>query len=60
MMTLVKGDPFQKLQYGGVGEGVIPFPGLLHLTLDPYLIKPGNIKYHFWSLLYDSTLAYNS
>ena len=36
-----------------------PFPGLLHFTLDPYLImqrfKQGSIKYHFSSLWYDST-----
>ena len=32
-------------------EGAIPFPGLLHLTFDMYLIllsvKQGAIKYHF-------------
>ena len=42
----------------GVGEGTTPFPGLLHFTLDPYLImlsvKQGGIKYHFLSLWYDS------
>ena len=31
--------------------GATPFPGLLHFTLDPYLIllsvKQGGIKYHF-------------
>ena len=35
----------------GVGEGATPFPGLLHFTLDTYLIflsvKQGGIKYHF-------------
>ena len=34
-----------------VGEGTTPFPGLLHFTLDMYLIllsvKLGGIKYHF-------------
>ena len=34
-----------------VGEGATPFPGLLHFTLEPYLImlnvKQGGIKYHF-------------
>ena len=34
-------------------------PGLLYFTLDPYLImlsvKQGSIKYHFLSVLYDST-----
>ena len=36
----------------GVGEGATPCPGLLHFTLEPYLImlsvKQGGIKYHFW------------
>ena len=36
----------------------LPLPGLLHFTLDPYLImlrvKQGGIKYHFLSLWYDS------
>ena len=40
-------------------EGATPFPGLLHFTLVAYLIilsvKLGSIKYHFFSLLYDST-----
>ena len=39
--------------------GRYSFPGLLHFTLDPYLImlsvKQGGIKYHFLSLWYDST-----
>ena len=51
--------PFRQLQYQGVGKGATPFPGLLHFTLDPYLImlsvKQGGIKYHFLSLWYDST-----
>ena len=38
---------------------VLLIPGLFHFTLDPYLImlsvKQGSIKYHFLSLLYDST-----
>ena len=41
------------------GEGATPSPGLLHFTLDPYLtmlsVKQGGIKYHFLSLVYDST-----
>ena len=41
------------------GGGWNSFPGLLHFTLDPYLImqsvKQGSIKYHFLSLWYDST-----
>ena len=40
-------------------EGTNSFHGLLHFTLDPYLIMPsvkqGSIKYHFLSLRYDST-----
>ena len=43
--------PFQLLQLRGVGEGATPFAGLLHLTLDTYLIllsvKQGSNKYHF-------------
>ena len=39
--------------------GATPFLGLLHFTLDPYLImlsvKQWGIKYHFSSLWYDST-----
>ncbi len=35
-------------------ESATPFPGLLHFTLDTYLIllsvKQGGIKYHFLSL----------
>ena len=30
--------PFQKLLHRGVREGTTPFPGLLHFTLDTYLI----------------------
>ena len=44
--------PFQLLLHQGVGEGVTPFRGLLHFTLDTYLIllsvKRGDIKYNFW------------
>ena len=51
--------PFWYLLYPGVREGVTPFPGLLHFTLDTYFIllsvKQGGIKYHFLSLWYDST-----
>ena len=60
--TLVKSDPkapFEKLPHQGIEEGATPFLGLLHFTLDPYLImlsaKQGSIKYHFSSLWYDST-----
>ena len=44
-----------------VGEGATPFHGLLHFTLDPYLIMlsamQGEFKYPFLSLWYDSTLV---
>ena len=43
--------PFRELLHQSVGEGATPFPGLLHFTLDTYLIllsvKQGGIKYHF-------------
>ena len=52
-----EGSLFDSLLHQGVGEGATPFPGLLHFTLDPYLImlsvKQGGIKYHFLSLWYD-------
>ena len=45
--------------YTKVLRRIYSFPGLLHFTLDPYLImlsiKQGSIKYHFLSLWYDST-----
>ena len=54
-----EGSLFDSLLHQGVGKGATPFPGLLHFTLDPYLImlsvKQGGIKYHFLSLWYDST-----
>ena len=44
-------NSFQLLLHWGVGEGATPFLGLLHFTLDMYLIllnvKQGGIKYHF-------------
>ena len=59
LATLVESDPkgpFQQLPHQGVREGATPFPGLLHFTLDPYLImlsdKQDGIKYHFLSLWY--------
>ena len=33
-----EGSLFDSLLHQGVGEGATPFPGLLHFTLDPYLI----------------------
>ena len=64
-MSLPSGaSPWNSI-WGGVegqnitGEGATPFPGLLHFTLDPYLImlsvKQGGIKYHFLSFWYDLT-----
>ena len=47
--------PFLQLPQRGVGEGATPFPGLLHLTLDLYLVmlsvKQGDLKYHFFESL---------
>ena len=52
-----KGSLFDSLLHRGVREGTTPFPGLLHFTLDPYLlmlsVKQGGIKYHFLSLWYE-------
>ena len=55
LATRVEGDPkvpFSIATTQGVREGATPFPGLLHFTLDPYLIMlsvmQGGIKYHFW------------
>ena len=49
---------FFKLLHWGIGKGATPFPWLFHFTLDPYFIllstKQGGIKYHFFSLWYDS------
>ena len=33
--------PFRLLLYQGVGEGAIPFPGLLHFTLGSEPRSPG-------------------
>ena len=58
LSTLVEADPKAPFSIG-VGEGALPFPWLLHFTLNPYLlmqsVKQGGIKYHFLSLWYDST-----
>ena len=55
--TVVKSDlkaPFSIATTPGVGEGVSAFFGLLHFTLDMYLlmlsVKQRGIKYHFLSL----------
>ena len=65
LANLVKGDlmaPFPiptTPRCRGGHYGTTPFPGLLHFTLNTYLIIPsikqGGIKYHFLSLWYDST-----
>ena len=55
----------QKLPFPtrGVGEGATPFPGLLHFTLDMYLImlivKQDGIKYHFFKSLVWRDLGLN-
>ena len=60
---VIQALPFQSLQHRSVGEGATSFPGLLHFTLDPYLIllsvKQGVIKYTFLSFWYDSTCDWN-
>ena len=52
MSRVTQRIPFHLLLHQGVREGATLFPGLLHFTLDPYLIilsvKQGHIKYHFW------------
>ena len=57
LATLVEGDPKAPFSIATTPRcrgGATPFPGLLHFTLDPYLImlnvKQGDIKYHFLSL----------
>ena len=62
LATVVEGDPKDPFSIATTlrcREGCYPFPWLLHFTLGPYLIrisvKQGGIKYHFLSLLYDST-----
>ena len=62
LTTVVEGDPKVPLSiHRDVWKGATPFLGLLHFTLDIYLIilrvKQGNINYHFLSLRYDSTLC---
>ena len=61
-MTVVKGEPkapFSLVTTLSCWEGASPFPGLLHFTLDTYLImlsvKQGGIKCHFFSLWYELT-----
>ena len=54
LATVVEVDPkapFSIATTPRCREGATPFPGLLHFTLDTYLIllsvKQGGIKYHF-------------
>ena len=62
LATIVEGHPKSPFSIATTPKcrgGRYSFPRLLHFTLDPYLImlsvKQGGIKYHFLSLLYDST-----
>ena len=64
LTTFVEGDPKALFSIATTprcrgGEGATPSSGLLHFTLDPYLImlsvKQGGIKYCFLSLWYDLT-----
>ena len=54
-----KGSLFDSYYTKMLGGGATPFPGLLHFTLDHYLVmlsvKQGGIKTDFLSLWYDST-----
>ena len=54
LVTVVEGNPKAPFSIA-----TTPFPGLLHFTLDTYLIllsvKQGGIKYYFLSLWYDAT-----
>ena len=61
LATVVDGDqkaPFSIATTLRCRGGVTPFLGLLHFTLDTYLIMPsvkqGSIKYYFKSLWYDA------
>ena len=58
LATLDEGNPKAPFSIS-IGEGATLFPGLLHFTLDPYLIihsvKQGGIRYHFVRLWYDTT-----
>ena len=62
LATVVEGEqkaPFSIATTPRCREGATPFPGLLHFTLDTYLIllrvKQGGIKYHFKGRWYDET-----
>ena len=54
LATVIEGDPkapFSIVTTPGCSGGATPFPGLLHVTVDTYLIllgvKQGGINYHF-------------
>ena len=62
LTTVVEGDPNAPFSIATTPKhkgGRYSFPGLLHFTLDTYLIllsvKQGSINYHFQSLWYDAT-----
>ena len=66
LMTLVKGDPKAPFSIATTPRcrgGRYSFPGLLHFTLDAYLImlsvKQGGIKYHFFKSLVWLNLGLN-
>ena len=53
-----EGSLFQLLLHRDLWGGLTPFPGLVHFSLDPYLIvlsvKESGFKHHFLSFWYDS------
>ena len=62
LSAIVEGNPKAPLSIATTPRcrrGATPYPGLLHFTLDPYLMvlsaKQGGIKYPFFSLWYDLT-----
>ena len=62
LATIVEGNPKAPFSIATTPRcrgGRYSFPGWLYFNLDPHLImlsvKQGGIKYHFLSLLYDST-----
>ena len=44
-IIVIKSDPKAPISRG-VGEGTTPFPGLLHFTLNPYLIMLSQARRH--------------
>ena len=51
--------PFHWQQHRDVGEGATSLPELIHFIFDPdrimHSLKQGGIKYHFFTIWYDST-----